>query len=353
MKLRHRHMQQQGVTLVELLIAMTITLFLVIAAAYVYLGTRETQRSIDEASVTDEAGNFVLDLISREVLNAGTYPVAMPPVSAENRGQYDTYPPKNWTTQPAFAGVNPYAAGIFGCEGAVFNPVTGACGTTVPGAPDSIVVNYFTSDGLGPSVGQRRDCLGSDVRDGLGNGIGAAGRAGVDNLAETAAPRLPLFVSNRYSVVTDQTEVNQDVLQGTGGNERVISTGSLQCQGSGNNNARPQPLVLGIRDLQFTYGVYNQTTSRLPDRFYTATEVNNLGDLMIENFTFTPWARVVAVRICVLAESLGGRPRLAEKENTSRKYQDCNDATQDMQDGRLLKRYVKVLGARNQLNQTF
>lgn len=355
MKPVHNNTRQQGVTLVELLVAMAITLFLVIAAAYVYLGTRETQRSIDEASLTDETGQFVLDTISREVLNAGFYPLVMPPRqnTSPGLGQYDNYPPKNWTTKPAAGAIDPYAAGIFGCEGAAFNPATGACGTEVPNAPDSIVVNYFTSDGLGPNAGQRRDCLGSDVRDGLGNGSGAGGRAGVDDLPETSVPLLPLFVSNQYSVVTAQTEVNQDVMRGTGDNARVVSTGSLQCHGSGRNDQPAQPLILGVSDLQLTYGVYNQANSRLPDRFYTAKAVNDLSDLIVDGKTIKPWSRVVAVRICVLSESLSGRPRLGGTSSTTRQYLDCNDVSKDMPEGKLLKRYVKVLGARNQLNQTF
>ena len=75
--------RQRGLTLIELLVAMAISLVIVVAAAYVFLASREAQRAIDRNSGSRETGAFVIQTIGRELMNAGFYPATMVPVPGD------------------------------------------------------------------------------------------------------------------------------------------------------------------------------------------------------------------------------------------------------------------------------
>ena len=66
-------MQQHGMSLVELLIAMIIGLFLISGVAQVYLGNRVTFAFTNAIAETQENGRFALDAISRDLRSAGEW----------------------------------------------------------------------------------------------------------------------------------------------------------------------------------------------------------------------------------------------------------------------------------------
>ncbi|MDB5849679.1 MAG: hypothetical protein JWP29_3431, partial [Rhodoferax sp.] len=324
----HAFKRQAGVSLIELMVTMAITLFLVAAAAYVYLGTRETQRAIDTSSSNTEVGTFALQLIGEQIMMAGYYPANTSRVltSDESFPKITAYPPtavvgnnasliSDWvppTTTPA----DVYKAGIFGCDSAAFLPATGKCDTT-PSTGDSIVINYFTNDNLGTNTGHRFDCTGGNVDKDPSN----ANRL---NVANPAGPPLqPLFVSNRFAIKETYTEIDKV----------KIKTFSLACNGNGAAAATDiyQPLLAGIEDLQITYGVFAvtvDTKSRTAQRFYTADDMaTSVGSVAVDTGlsgdppVLSSWARVSAVRLCITTKSQGAAFKLADK--TNRTYVDC------------------------------
>lgn len=376
--------RQRGASLIELMVTLAITLFLVAAAAYVYLGTRETQRAIDGNSSNTEVGAFALQLIGQDIMKAGYYPANISRVLTASEGfpKLSKYPPlkqnenavqaTDWTlpADPNAAlayyplrqarPMGPYGSGLFGCEGAKFKPSTGSCDTAVAGAPDSIVVNYFTNDSLDTNTGDRTDCTGSNV----GNDTSNTNRIGTSALA----PLQPLFVSNRYGINATNVEIDK----------QTVSTGSLACNGNGASGSKPnpatavsgaqannvyQPMITGIEDLQITYGVFAATgnqNQRTPDKFYSATDVGNLAWIEVDDPPFPkvvtpPWSRVVAVRVCVMTKSLGATPKIANAASALGTYVDCKDATvpKAANDFSLRKRFVQVFAVRNRLNQVF
>jgi type IV pilus assembly protein PilW len=358
MKMTCKPTRQRGVTLIELMVTIAITLFLVAAAAYVYLNTRETQRAIERSSSNDETGEFALQLIGREIMKAGFYPATVTRISAtEIRPKLTSFPPvrlaqnaattTDWTP-PTTTPAGVYLSGLFGCDSAKFLPVTGACDTPVSGAADSIVINYFTSDNMGSAqVGDSFDCAGNSVNNDSSN----TNRL---NTTNTLAPPLqPLLVSNRFGLNATKTEIDK----------QVVNTLSLACNGNGANPKTNtyQPLVAGIEDLQFTYGVFASTadTTRLtPDNFYTASYVtNNLGSVTVDTGTgpilLPPWSRVVAVRVCIMTKSMGASPRIGDASGSARTYVDCNGVTVTPTDANLRKRFVQIFAVRNRLNQVF
>lgn len=76
MKKAHELQRQSGVSLIELLIAVAIGLVLITVIGNVYLAGRQSFRDQDESARLQETGRFVLDTISRVVLEAGRADVA-------------------------------------------------------------------------------------------------------------------------------------------------------------------------------------------------------------------------------------------------------------------------------------
>jgi type IV pilus assembly protein PilW len=312
------------------MVALAISLVIVLAATAVYLATRESQRTLDESNAAHESGSFALRIIGRELMNAGFYPaVRVESVAVANVLSEYT----NLTGQAA------YDFGLFGCDGGVFDPVAGTCPAPTAGAPDSLVVGYFTSDAFGASVGQRVDCAGNDVGTVLLN-VARLGGVGAG-----AAPAQPLFVANRYSLQDETFTVEG----------RNSTTRSLACNGIGAGNATYQNIISGIDDLQITYGVI-QDPSLAVSRYFTATEVNGLGVVDIGNGPIGAWGRVAAVRVCVIARTFETPTAIgATSAADLLRYEDCNGAqiTQPQADRTLRKTYVQVFGVRNRQNATY
>ena len=319
--LRGNWCKSQGLTLVELMIALAISMVLVLAATSMYLATRESQRSIDQASAAHEAAAYALRTLGRELMNAGFFP-AVRTASADQANVLSGY--SNITGRAA------YDFGIFGCEGASFDPAAGTCGTATAGAPDTLVVSYYTDDSMGSSMGQRIDCTGNDV----GNAAVNTSRLGTGGAS--APPTLPLFVANHYTLASTTMSVEA----------RTVTTRSLACNGNGSGTADYLPMLAGLDDLQLTYAVYGDST-RVPQRFYTASEVNALGNAVIDGETLRPWARVVAVRICVIARTYETAAAISGGQ-----YEDCS-GNQQTGDISLRKTYVQVFGVRNRQTSTY
>nr|WP_315429640.1 PilW family protein [uncultured Albidiferax sp.] len=366
--------RQRGVTLIELMVTMAITMFLIAAAAYVYLGTRETQRAIDRNSSNTETGTFVLQLIGRDIMKSGFYPANISRVTPdEGFPKLSYYPPiklaensalaTDWTPPTPTA---VYISGLFGCDGARYDPTASPpCvvpTSTVQGepVPDSLVINYFTNDTMDVNSSDRFDCTGADVT----NTVSTSNNNRRNTANSNLSPLQPLFVSNRYAI----SDAKKTQIDG-----QEVTTRSLACVGNGSgDNAGSsglpyQPMVQGIEDMQITYGVFATTAPssdnmarRTPDKYLTATDVNTLPNVSVETgalgiASLPPWSRVVSVRICVMAKSIGASPKIAAPTAAERKYIDCNgvEQTQDVSDKSLRKRFVQEFAVRNRLNQSY
>nr|WP_295941074.1 PilW family protein [uncultured Acidovorax sp.] len=359
---------QRGLTIVELLVAMAISLVIVIAAAYMYLASRESQRAIDRSSGSRETGAFVMQMLGREIMNAGFYPATSLPIApdATQQGMYDTYPPLPADPRVATDWQNPatswppvaFQTGIYGCDGGQLDVATSTCPATVATAADTIVINYFTSDTaeMGKSTGRRSDCTGADVApSGAGGDPSNAERkknsGGVPPTAvdDKLPPQLPVFVSNRFTLSSVKISVDQN----------DVNTKSLACSGNGKSPhgtadaTAYQPIVSGLEDLQFTYGVYTSGGTLTPSRYYTATEINALSPVTINGVSLSGWQRVTAVRVCILTRTTGGNTKISEKTGSERTYLDCSDTAKNQPVGDTITRYVEVFGLRNNLKQYY
>ncbi len=337
----------RGMSLIELMVAMGLSLVIVGAAAYLYLATRENQSKLDQAAGASEVGNYVLRLVGRDLGNAGFYPAAHAELALPNVLNGYT----NVTGRPA------YNQGIFGCDGAPFNFTTGTCDLPVPappGAPpppDTLVIGYFTSDVFSGQGGQRQDCEGFDVALGTVN----ASRGGVAvAAAPLVAPTLPLFAANHYTLQSAAMATNASTTMTFEG--RAVTTRSLLCKGLVSGAAADYSRIIsGLDDFQVLYGVSGTPAAAdqsPPVEFMSADLVDSEGTLDVDGVILAPWRRVVAVRVCVVSRTYESANAVS---SGPQQWQDCAGVTQTATatDRSLRKTYTQVFSVRNHLNAAY
>jgi type IV pilus assembly protein PilW len=321
-----RPMRQTGVSLVELMVGLVIGIVLSMAAAALYLGTRDMSRGSQAITDVNETGKIALEMIGREIQKAGFYPAQFGMDWTTNNDAAGSFYNGKDATKVAFN------SGLFGCDGANYDHTTEACGTTTAGKPDSIIVNYFASPEFGADslLGNTNDCNRNPVADDTDN-------------SSRSSSGLPLFVSNRFGIVAETTSYKD-----SDGN--TVSASSLGCHGNGKEAATAQPALQGVDDLVIRYGIYNDggvDMGQSPTRFMTASEVNAEVDVGGR----TPWQRVTAVSVCVLVRSLTNG-RQEDKADSVRTYTDCRGETIELPSGNryVYKTYQRVFAVRNNLS---
>lgn len=317
---------QRGVTLVELMVALVIGLVISLAAAALYLATQESSRSTRAVGDINETGKIALDMVGREIQKAGFFPMLFSSVDQPLGGSADLF----GSFFNGKAGNRaPFANGIFGCDGANYNPGTHACNGGVADAPDAIVVNYFSTPEFGPAslMGNFNDCNRQPVSNDADNATRFAGRR-------------PQFVSNRFGLIASSY---------TGPDNNNVVTRSLACHGNGADNAADhQPMVQGVEDMVIRYGIHAGTGGQSPAEFLTATQVIAKGDVGGK----TAWQRVTAVKVCVLVRSLDAA-RQEDKAGNQRSYRTCRgaDVMPPAGDRFLRRRFERIFAVRNNLNE--
>lgn len=320
--------RQKGFSIIELMVALAINMVIVTAAAYLYLGTSQSKKELDQARDLNDNGQYALDLIGRDIVNAGFYPTI-------NLGANNIPVGYKNGLQGAEAGRANFNNPVFGCDGQDFNMgTTGTLFSCVNHSSqttnsDSLVVAYYTNDSFGPDAGHSRDCTGNTINAGaLGSPLAA-----------------PAFVANRYTLrpVSSTIEGN------------AINTWSLSCASAiVGSNRSDQPSVMGIEELRFRYSVYTNNDTLLPSRFYTAAQMGTLGTLTVKSPLYPngvdigAWGRVVAIEVCVVARAMVPTKQAGE-ENFDYTYNDCTGNTQTATDRVLRKTYRKVFAVRNNL----
>jgi type IV pilus assembly protein PilW len=376
--------QQRGVTLIELMVSVTIGLLVVAGAGAIYLYASQTQRVLSERQNMFEGAKVALDIIGRDLENAGYYPADNSPtkpsaltVKVVGYGNPCNNPRHDTVSLCDFANPEAFNSPVYGCSGQKLvrsgsgSSVTYSCGAltgvTATNA-DSLVVNYFTNDAESLTSGQRSDCQGQDVvKDAINSRNGVTPTAGAtaadpptnpnrltysldystyntptqkvnpSNISKrnndsntkggTSIPALPLFVSNRYTLVpvngSISTDSKKEMIDG-----QLVTTFSMACDGNGNDNdanaaltSVAQPMVSGLEQLKFQYLVAGQ--------YKKASDI-----------AATDWSNVTAVRVCILAHTY----RSAQAST----IKDCN-GNDTPNDGRLRKVFTQVFALKNAL----
>ena len=307
---------QYGFSLVELLVALAISMVLVTGAAYVYLNTSQAQRALFEKAFATETAHYALDMLGRDLENAGFFPsIRVSATSSSGAVTIEKY------TNPVTAGIIPvaYDAPVFGCAGQTYKPAGSAPGCadhTGTVDADTLVLNSYSNDSYGLDIGNRADCLRQDSANDPINALRK-------NSTVALTPLRPLFVSNRYTL-------NSTTMQIEG---QDISTFSLACNGNGVATASNAyyPMMQGIDQLRFFYLVRATDTSA--SKFHRAGAVAS-----------ADWTNVVAVRVCVMARSM----RTAKLQgSTSYSIKDCDGVDKSFADGVERRIFMQVFALKN------
>jgi type IV pilus assembly protein PilW len=257
--------RQAGLTLVELMVAMTLGLLVVLAATGLLVSSKNSYTAQDDNVRVQDTGRFALEVITRAVRQTGYV---------------------NWDKQDApMIATDIMSSSIVGLDAnslkssaiGIENPL----GTSVNGS-DVLAVRFF-GVGTKPAAGSSVDGFS---RDGYGSIINCAG-FGVDapvsqNTADEDRGWSIFYVANNSN---GEPELRCKYYGGSWSSEAIAG---------------------GVESFQVLYGLDTDADS-LPNQFLTATAINTLDDGLglssaapEEKNRKTNWKKVVAIKIGLL-----------------------------------------------------
>lgn len=267
--------QQQGRTLIELLVAIGLGLLILLGVGSLFLGANQSSRVASNIASTEETGQIVLATIGRAIQRAGYAEI----VGSDLAGRMSR-------NALLYRGVH-----VQGCTGASFQltgggaPVIDAnglltCDPSPPaGATDSLAVAFQADSVIGPAQGPTLDCLGQAPA------LEAAHPDYAGDIGGATPGQVPI-VRNLYDL--------------------ALPAGNLRCRGSGNPTA-PQTLMGNVEDLKIFFGFddagFTAVGGNLPpvaSSFRDAAFIRSQTALSAE---YSPWDFVVSVYVCVLVAS--------------------------------------------------
>lgn len=238
--------RQNGLSLIELMVALALGLVLMVGVLQVFLTTRQTYANSEAMTRLQDNGRFALEMIAGSARNAG---YTDPKARAES---HLTTPQISGSDCENQAGINADKA-VCSLNDILIDP------KNFPVPSDSV------GFALQPPIvdGVRRDCLGNEIT----------------NNDEV--------IINHFAIIPpDNTDPSNPRPAALGCHAWSVKTGTWT------GPAGLQPLVEGIDSLQVLYGVDNGGGStRVPTSYVNADNVGN-------------WSDVLAVRIAVLANSV-------------------------------------------------
>jgi type IV pilus assembly protein PilW len=257
---------QGGRTLIELLIAMTLSLMIVAAVGSLYYFTSQSSRTAEQLSTAEERGRLALHFVGEPIALAGYGNINSGELSGAGRMQLLTFK----------------GAHLRACSNGRFaDPVNNdfTCVAPQNGAPgDALYVGYQAESTTSPApqgIGGQpmRDCLG----------------------------QLPVNVTYEVNPVPAIFNVYSIEPSGAG----VLEFG---CTGGG--NGVQQGLIRDVENFKVFFALDSrgyqvgeqgqQLTQAVPSRLMTATQINQLpGAIEPPESLGNPWNHVVAVYVCV------------------------------------------------------
>lgn len=337
----------RGLSLVELLVAMTIGLIVIGVGFSSYLNVAANTRNATAMARMTEDASIALGILRANIAMAGYSRPTGVVMGSDLLGTGGTTRTYEVMTRAFTGGNDPTVGGdnnfIAGCDGAFNDPkahelnialLAGDCATPSKSAavkpdPDAIAVVYEadTDNTTYPDKdGNPTDCLGNALPD-------RSGDLGKGDLH---------LVSNKFYIDTT----------GAGG-----ATG-LYCQGNGRTSptskadadkipaaVSPQMIVENVTDLQVTYGIADFPSGA---RVASPNALAYVSAKDLQTLTGTDkWNRVVSVRICVEVQSPS-----TIKVNASEqpKYLDCQGAIRDNNTGVFVHTFTTTVVLHNRIN---
>ncbi len=283
---------QRGISIVEFLIALGLSLLVLVFAVALFSGTRATYRTQDESARLNETGRFVSQTLTRLIRQSAYV------------HRQDRQTPINLLSDNFDFSVQGYNSGYISQAGLQNPPVppaipavtaspAGNPGSAGPGlnSSDSISLRFFGAGSPGLSDQSITDCVGQPIPAPLSAKLSDQAFRGANHLFINLAQ--PDSQGNREPQLACRwRSVNDPAAIGN------VTTASL---------------ALGIEALQFLYGINTGTdVTNQVDTFLRADQVNALAVPPLPGAgTGVPssaWQRVVAVKYAFVVRSgLGAR----------------------------------------------
>lgn len=301
MKVKPTLFQQQGFSLIEIMIAMALGLFLIAGIATVYVSSKETYALRDQISEMDESARIAMKVLRTHIERAG--------YSSEANTQLENYLlPSSFTPTPItcptgqsnIINVNRIANTV---DSSVISTNTLTTNQIMARA-DSVGISFLADDQLS------EDCTGGGWKNRCTINPNASMRTLANQGPNTQLAR------RVYSSFRIQKNASRENKAGDGIPELVCG-GSL--------NALSQSLAQGIENMQLRYGVDN-LPSLIPtgqkkewqvDQYWSATQVtaNNA------------WDKVALVQVALLVRTM--EPVFKQAEAKTYQLFDQKIATND------------------------
>ncbi len=264
---------QNGRSIVELMVAMTIGMVILIAISSLFYANKKSFRANDDKSRLDEEGRLALNLMSYHVRMAGYGTL----LSSNEKADDDSNSvvkvlPATYTSFSDSKGASVDA--IRGCVGGFTNSSVTlgsiACSGTAT-SPDAFLVRYVVDANTTntTAAGVPTDCLGAAI---LPTAIPKSAPR------KTGGAPSEYIVENRFYIQT-VNGVPELYCRGNGG----VAPGTALNAG--------QPIAENVEDMKLTYGVSGNNGQSI-DRYLTAAQL-----------AANEWQRVVSVRICIVVRS--------------------------------------------------
>jgi type IV pilus assembly protein PilW len=349
--------KQQGITLVELMIAMVIGLILTAGVSQIFISTQQTHRITEEQSRLQENARFALGFITKDVREAGytgcraieemnVQTVANAPVP--NYDQDSTINGNEATSATVWTPA--LAASINGTVVSGTDTVTiqkgTSCGATLIGsAASNAQIQISTPNSCNiqaDDVLMISDCQDAHIF-----------RANSTSVGGTQTVTHPSSSNNGTHLCINQAGVGTGSCgtgnaKSYGADSELLKFTSLTYyirQGAGGRNAlwvydntkatsaqNPIELIEGVEDMQVTYGVDTSGDDTV-DAYQTANTVN----------TAANWINVISAEISLLVETQ------ADNLTTDNLTYTYNGATVTSADNRLRRVFTTVVGIRNRV----
>jgi len=299
---------QQGMTLIEIMIAMLLGLFLIAGVMQIYIGSKQSSRMLDNLSRMQENGRFAMDFIRRDIREADYW-------GCLENGLADVT-----NNTKALYGITNGLNGVEGASGATDSLVTaGGKGISIAvQSQASATANItITAAATGNELQVGEAALITDCGGGVGDIFTVAGVAG-------------------GTVVSQDITGGQDISKAYGAGASIhhlvasiyfIQAGALQRTINGTTTE----LVEGIEDMQILYG--EDTDNDFTPNYYVSA--GNVVDM----------DKVVSVRVNLLAVSADNNLTTAPVD-----YEfSGNTITPAAGDRKLRREFSSTIAVRNRL----
>ncbi|MBP3980383.1 PilW family protein [Acidovorax sp. JG5] len=298
--------RQQGRTLLELMISISIGLVVIGAVFVVYLGTTATSRQSSAINRINEDAAIAMAMLGNNLRMAGYSPprALFSPGSAVVNGVKVTVPDRHYVG-PAIRGCD---FGFSSADNVAFDLIT--CNPASSPGPAAFVVRY-EGDAFNtiPVSGNPSDCLTSGIT------TPNAESAYDENIEYK-------LVESRFSVGTSASN----------------GTPELYCAGSG--GAAPftrQPLMQFVENMVLSYGIAEDNLGGNVVRYVTQTQL----DAITPGSTDELWSRVVSVKLCLVLRSE------TRDQNGGGNYIDCAGNSVASPNGFIRRSFTSVFALRN------